>query len=579
MARPFWQRCRFFHGAGWNPVCRLRNSIAGRYVLLTALIAGLPHAGFNVSAQSSSSSSAPASAPHSFEVADVHVSPHVLRPFTDGGNLNGDRFTLHQATMTDIIAAAYHLDSASVRGGPSWLDWDRYEITAKAPASTSDADLRLMLQALLEERFNLVVHNGSAPMPAYVLKGQAGKVKLKESEASGGDPSCEPQLTPADQAQGAIRQIVVTCKNETMQKFAEDIHNMAGGYLDKPVVDATDLKAAYDFTLTWTPRGLLAAAGSQGISVFDAVDKQLGLKLALETAPRPVLIVDSVNETPSANPGDLAQRLPELPPAQFEVATIKPAKPDTQPMGRVNNGEVDVHGLTVKQIISFAWDLNFNDTEAIVNAPKWLDEDKFDILAKVSTEDAGDGAPKAPKFDAAQLRQMLRALIEDRFKMKDHWEDRPVTAYTLKAVSPKLTKADLATRTHCDEGPGPNGKDLRLGNPMINRLVFCQNVTMEQLGILLPNLAFGYIYYPVADGTGVKGSYDLTLAFSSVDKTLAPPPASNNQQNSGTLAADPSGAVSLFDAFKNELGLRLEKEKRPMPVFVIDHIEQQPTAN
>ena len=117
---------------------------------------------------------------------------------------------------------------------------------------------------------------------------------------------------------------------------------------------------------------------------------------------------------------------------------------------------------------------------------------------------------------------MLRALIEDRFKMKDHWEDRPVTAYTLKAVSPKLTKGDPKARTRCDEGPGPNGKDLRLGNPMINRLVFCQNVTLEQLGILLPNLAFGYIYYPVADGTGLLGSYDVTLAFSSVDRTPAP---------------------------------------------------------
>ena len=120
---------------------------------------------------------------------------------------------------------------------------------------------------------------------------------------------------------------------------------------------------------------------------------------------------------------------------------------------------------------------------------------------------------------------------------------------------------------------------LRLGNPMINRMLFCQNVTLEQLGILLPNLAFGYIYYPVADGTGLEGAYDLTLAFSSVDRTLAPPPGSANQQAGGAMAADPSGAVSLFDAFKNELGLRLEKEKRPMPVLVIDHIEEQPTAN
>ena len=115
---------------------------------------------------------------------------------------------------------------------------------------------------------------------------------------------------------------------------------------------------------------------------------------------------------------------------------------------------------------------------------------------------------------------------------------------------------------------------------MINRLVFCQNITMEQLGQQLPLLAFGYIYYPVADDTGLKGSYDVTLAFSSMDRTLAPPPSSNNQQASAAanLAADPSGAVSLFDAFKN-IGLKLEKEKRPMPVLVIDQIEEQPTAN
>lgn len=532
-------------------------------------------------AQTPIAATSPGAAPHtaSFDVADVHLSPHVLRPFMDGGNLNGDRYAIHQATMADLIATAYNLDSANVQGGPSWLEWDRFEIAAKAPPTASKADQRQMLQALLKERFNLVTHEGSAPMPAFVMKAQAGKVKLKEAQTAEGEGNCEPQPPPANQAAGAIRQIVVICKNETMQKFAEDIHEMAGGYLDKPVIDSTGLKEAYDFTITWTPRGLLGTAGAEGISIFDAVDKQLGLKLALETAPRTVLIVDSVNKTPTANPPDLDKRLPALPPAQFEVATIKPSKPDTQPMGRVNNGEVDVHGLTVKQIISFAWDLNPNDSEAIVGAPKWLDGDKFDILAKISTDDGGDTKAKPPQVDADELRHMLRALIEDRFKMKDHWEDRPVTAYTLKAVSPKLSKADAMKRTRCDEGPGPNGKDLRLGNPMINRLVYCQNVTLEQLGILLPNLAFGYIYYPVVDGTGLKESYDLTLAFSSVDRTLAPPPSSSSQQTGATLAADPSGAISLFDAFKNELGLKLEKEKRPMPVLVIDHIEEQPTAN
>jgi uncharacterized protein (TIGR03435 family) len=521
----------------------------------------------------------PAAHTASFEVADVHVSPHALRPFMDGGNLNGDRYVIHQTTMADLIATAYNVDADNVQGGPSWLEWDRFEIVAKAPPATSKADQRLMLQALLKERFNLVTHEGTAPMPAFVMKAPAGKVKMKEAQGAEGEATCEFQPPPANQAAGAIRQIVVICKNETMQKFVDDIRDLAGGYLDKPVIDSTGLKGTYDFTITWTPRGLLGAAGAEGISIFDAVDKQLGLKLSLETAPRTVFIVDSVNKTPSANPPDLDKRLPALPPAQFEVATIKPSKPDTQAGGRVNNGEVDVHGLTVKQIIAFAWDLNPVDSEAIAGAPKWLDSNRFDIHAKILPEDAGDPKAVPPQVDIYELRHMLRALIEDRFKMKDHWEDRPVTAYTLKVVSPKLTTADPTKRTRCDEGPGPNGKDLRLGNPMINRLVYCQNVTLEQLGILLPNLAFGYIYYPVVDGTGLKGSFDFTLAFSSVDRTLAPPPSSASQQSSGTLAADPSGAVSLFDAFKNELGLKLEKEKRPMPVLVIDQIEEQPTAN
>src|SRR5579863_7357767 len=120
-------------------------------------------------AQTPSPADPPATHSASFDVADVHLSPHSLRPFMDGGNLNGDRYVIHQATLADLIATAYNLDSTHVQGGPSWLDWDRFEVVAKAPPSTSKADLRLMLQALLKESFNLVTHEGSMPMPAFVM--------------------------------------------------------------------------------------------------------------------------------------------------------------------------------------------------------------------------------------------------------------------------------------------------------------------------------------------------------------------------------------------------------------------------
>src|SRR5580692_2885681 len=159
-------------------------------------------------ASGSTSASAPASA--QFDVADVHASPFLRFPFMDGGNLSGDRYILHQATMTQLIGAAYNLDPTNVQGGPSWLDWDHFDIVAKAPATTSKAEIRLMLQALLAQRFNLVAHTGSAPMPAYVLTAPKGKTKLKESEGTG-DPSCEYQPPPANQAPGAIPQIAFTC--------------------------------------------------------------------------------------------------------------------------------------------------------------------------------------------------------------------------------------------------------------------------------------------------------------------------------------------------------------------------------
>src|SRR5271163_2378015 len=69
-----------------------------------------------------------------FDVADVHVSPHRSFPFPDGGALHGDRYVLRQATMLDLIAAAYGLDDTNVQGGPIWLETDRFDVVAKAPA-------------------------------------------------------------------------------------------------------------------------------------------------------------------------------------------------------------------------------------------------------------------------------------------------------------------------------------------------------------------------------------------------------------------------------------------------------------
>ena len=83
-----------------------------------------------------------------------------------------------------------------------------------------------------------------------------------------------------------------------------------------------------------------------------------------------------------------------------------------------------------------------------------------------------------------------------RFKLATHTEQRPATAYTLLAVKPKVKKADPASRTKYKEGPASDGKDPRDKNPILGRLVTCQNMTMAQFAEKLKNIAPGYIHSP-----------------------------------------------------------------------------------
>jgi uncharacterized protein (TIGR03435 family) len=491
---------------------------------------------------------------------------------------------LRQATMADLIATAYGLDPENVQGGPSWLETDRFDLTAKIPPSTPADAAKLMLRSLLAERFKLVVHNGVAPMPAYVLTVGRDKVKMKESEGSDA-AGCQYQPPPPNQPPGTISPIVFSCHSISMETFAQSLHDWAGGYLTQPVFDSTGLKGTWDFDIKWTARGQLGRAGADGISIFDAVDKELGLKLELKTEPRPVLIVDSVNQAPTPNPPGLEKILPPPPPPEFEVATIKPSKEDGRENGRFNGVEMDLQYEPLRFLVYYAWDLNENDDELVVGAPKWLGTDRFDIVAKVSTDAMGNTVQGRPRIDEEDFRQMLRALLADRFKMQSHMEDRTITAYTLIAANPKLRKADPASRTRCIEGPGTDGKDPRIANPVLNRLVSCQNMTMAQIGEKLQNLASGYIYTPVLDATGMTGSFDFTLSFSSADLARGSGGGGGGGGSAAPAAggaasaSDPNGAVSFFDAVNRQLGLKLEKQRRPAPVLVIDHIEEKPTEN
>src|SRR6202789_410014 len=493
----------------------------------------------------------------SFVIADVHTSPFTSNPFMHGNSIQGDRYFLTQATMLDLIATAYGVDAFNVHGGPTWLERDRYDIRAKVPPGTTPADVKLMLRALLADRFHLIVKTGTAPMPTYILSAGPGKPKMAESEAAG-DAACMPLPPPPNPSPGAPSYITVNCKNLTMAAFAETLHNFAGGYLDQPVVDETNLAGAWDFTIKWTGRGQLEKQGADGISIFAAVEKQLGLKLELQTAPRPVFQVASVDETPTPNVANIDEALPEPPAAPFEVTVIKPSAPDEKGYGHISGNQIETRAIPLKFLINFGWGLNPGNQEGIANAPKWLDTKQFDITAKAGPNVRVDKFSSATLINYEDLRNMMRAMITERFQMKWHMEDRPVTAYTLVAANPKLKPTtDPTERTKCKEGPGPDGKDPRIANPILNRLITCQNMTIAQIGDELQHVANGYIYNTVIDGTGLKGSYDFTLSFSSVDKMTPAAPGGGDANNT-----DPNGALSVFDAVNKQLGLKMEKTQR-----------------
>jgi uncharacterized protein (TIGR03435 family) len=534
-------------------------------------------AGFGLVALLATSTFAQSPAP-AFEAVDVHLHPRSTNPSpgVTGGVIRGGRYDLRNATMVDLIRTAYGIEADAVVGGPNWLERDRFDIAAKAAEGTSPDNLKVMLQGVLADRFKLVVHKDTRPMAGYALT--LGKTKHKLKETSGQGKGCQGQQQPQDP--NTVPQNVVSCHNMTSAELAQALRNMAGGYLASPVTDLTGLTGSWDFDLKWTARVLLPRAGADGITIFDAVENQLGLKLDQQKVPTPVLIVDSVNQRPTDDLAEVVKNIPAAPPAEFEVAEIKLSPPDTGTNIRLlPGGRIDAQGVTMKLMVTLAWDINLD--EMLVGAPKWMDETKYTLTAKASSAVGGTAAQ--PRVDIDDIRMMVRALLKDRFKLATHMEERPVTAYTLLADKPKLQKADPSNRTGWKEGPAPDSKDPRSSTSTLTRLVTARNMTMAQFAEDLQRMANGYIRVPVENATRLEGAYDFTINFTPIGLLNGAGPGGRGAEppagGGAAAASDPTGGLSLFDAVNRQLGLKLEMRKRPMPVLVIDHIEEKPTDN
>lgn len=227
-----------------------------------------------------------ASAQQTFEVASIKRNASGdNRVFI--GRHPGGRFTATGITLKSLIGQAYNV--REIINGPGWISTERYDVNAKAegvPDRIPPEQLRPMLRALLEERFQLKTHTASKEMPVYALV--VGK----------GGPKLTPTTSTNQERMLRIFRGQLNSKKTSMATLAQYLSTELG----RTVIDKTGLTAEYDLTLNWTPDpgrsaggpDAVPAADSFGPTIFTALQEQLGLRLESSKGPGDILVIDSV---------------------------------------------------------------------------------------------------------------------------------------------------------------------------------------------------------------------------------------------------------------------------------------------
>jgi uncharacterized protein (TIGR03435 family) len=263
--------------------------------IMAAVAVPLTHGALNAPQTLARSPQTTSASLPSFEVASIrpHSGPSgVLR----GYSTSGPRLTLEVYTIADLIGEAYDLKDYQVTLAESQARPIVYEtyynIVAKAEGdgTPTRGEFRQMLQMLLDQRFNLKFHYAMKEMPVYALVVGKNGPKFKESA---------PDAAFSGYHGVNGRNQNMTLVKATMEILADDI---SGSFaIDRPIVNETGLTGTYDIKLEATPEGRLTRSSEPGdISVFTAVQEQLGLKLESAKRPVKVLVVDHV-ERPSEN--------------------------------------------------------------------------------------------------------------------------------------------------------------------------------------------------------------------------------------------------------------------------------------
>jgi uncharacterized protein (TIGR03435 family) len=228
---------------------------------------------------------------------------------------------------------------------------------------------------------------------------------------------------------------------------------------------------------------------------------------------------------------------------EIEVSTIKRSDYPGRLIG-LPGPTLTTRGTTLKDVILWAYNVH---PSQVLGGPGWLDSDKYDIVAKPEG---------GVLLDGEQIKQMLRTIMTDRFHLSLRHETKELLVYAL-TIGKNGPRMKVRT-----DGDGGAAFTLLISGPRwpVRNAPMAQMVSVLQMVVL---------DRPVLDKTGLTGRFDFDLAWT--------PDETQFGGRGATMPGDPN-APNIFTAFQEQLGLKLEPQKAPIDVLVIDRVER-PSEN
>jgi len=205
--------------------------------------------------------------------------------YTRGFEYHPDSVTC-DATLSHLIGEAYAVHSWQI-AGPEWLAKDKFDFTAKMPPGTSKDVVRAMLQSALASRFHLKLHRETKDVQVYALLVAKDGLKLRPAVHPTGRTSSGGGFYMAS---GSPISMLVSNLSQ---------------YADLPIIDMTDQHGRYEINLQWLPDyqpyDAIVPNGRRDVGILSTLEKQAGLRLEKRIMPYEILVIDSVDRTPTAN--------------------------------------------------------------------------------------------------------------------------------------------------------------------------------------------------------------------------------------------------------------------------------------